>query len=166
MAVVVTDIVGSTDWAPRLRDRRWCSTTQTRSLPPSGSDFSGAVKTRADGPDRNPKRMRDLLIAQQTRAAYSRLRVLCCGLVRLGGEASAACRGLREPAVQLFAQLVGIVVSVRAAVAGDDDAGGRDAGDTGETDELPPWAHQWRRLPRGEAPGPDARPSRRDRLDR
>jgi hypothetical protein len=43
--------------------------------------------------------------------------------------------------MKLFAQLLGIVSPVGTAPAGDDDAGRRHAGETGESDELPGHAH-------------------------
>jgi hypothetical protein len=54
--------------------------------------------------------------------------------------------------VQPFAQLVGVVYAVCAALASDHDAGGRHARDTGESDDLPRRTHRPRRLPRVNAP--------------
>ncbi len=48
--------------------------------------------------------------------------------------------------MQPVAQLVGVVVPVRTALASDDDAGGRDTCKPGETDDLPWWSHRLRRL--------------------
>jgi hypothetical protein len=48
--------------------------------------------------------------------------------------------------VEALAQLVGVVVAVRPAPAGDDDAGRGHAGQAGEPDELPGRAHRLRRL--------------------
>jgi hypothetical protein len=51
--------------------------------------------------------------------------------VALRRSATVARRGLRQPAVQALAKLVGIVVSARSPLARDDDAGRRDTCDTG-----------------------------------
>jgi hypothetical protein len=48
--------------------------------------------------------------------------------------------------VEAGAQLVGVVVALRAAPTGDDHAGGGHAGQAGESDELPGRAHRLRRL--------------------
>ena len=45
-------------------------------------------------------------------------------------------RGTGEPAVQPLAQLVGVVVPLGAAPAGDDHAGRGDAGESGEADRA------------------------------
>ncbi|MGA2013293.1 MAG: hypothetical protein ABSH51_22530 [Solirubrobacteraceae bacterium] len=63
------------------------------------------------------------------------------GVGGLLGRATGGCRGLGQAAVQTFAQLVGIVVLVRAALACDDDPGGGYARDSGDTDDLPSWLH-------------------------
>ena len=61
--------------------------------------------------------------------------------VRLG-QRLVALRGLRDAAVELVAQLVGVVFGVVAAVAGDDHAGGgRHAGHACEADNLPGHLH-------------------------
>ena len=46
-------------------------------------------------------------------------------------------RRLGQPAVEPLAQLVGLVVVVRAPAAGDDDAGRGDAAQCGESEDLP-----------------------------
>jgi hypothetical protein len=43
--------------------------------------------------------------------------------------------------MQALAQLVGLVLVVRAALARDDDAGGGDACETGQADEFPGDTH-------------------------
>ena len=55
-------------------------------------------------------------------------------------------RHLGQPRPQPLAQLVGLVLHVRAALARDDDAGRGDAGHTGQADVLPGDAHRLRRL--------------------
>jgi hypothetical protein len=48
--------------------------------------------------------------------------------------------------VQPFAQLVGLIVSLHTTLTRNHHAGGRDTGDTGKADDLPPRSHQSRRL--------------------
>ena len=55
-------------------------------------------------------------------------------------------RGLGEPAVEPLAQLVRLVMTLRAALAGEHHAGGGHSGEAGETDELPAHSHRSRRL--------------------
>jgi hypothetical protein len=43
--------------------------------------------------------------------------------------------------MELVAKLVGVVVSLGAAFAGDDHAGGGHAGEAGDSDELPGHPH-------------------------
>lgn len=63
----------------------------------------------------------------------------CCGVSAVSGD-------LGEPAMQLLAQLVGLVLALRPAFAGEQDAGGGDSGKTGEPDQLPARTHRFRRL--------------------
>lgn len=49
---------------------------------------------------------------------------------------------LGEPAVQALAKLVRGILALGTALAGDDDAGRRHPGETGEPDELPAHAHR------------------------
>ena len=48
---------------------------------------------------------------------------------------------LGQAAVEPVAQLVGVVVLLGPALAGHDHAGGRHAGEAGDSDELPGHAH-------------------------
>ena len=60
----------------------------------------------------------------------------------LGAAARRSPSAVRDAAVELVAQLVGVVFGVVAAVAGDDHAGGgRHAGDACEADNLPGHLH-------------------------
>jgi hypothetical protein len=54
--------------------------------------------------------------------------------------------------VQPLAQLVGVVLPLRTALASDQHAGGSHARETGETDDLPRRAHRLRRLRRVNRP--------------
>jgi hypothetical protein len=51
-----------------------------------------------------------------------------------------------ETAVKSLAELVGLVVFLGAALAGDNHAAGGNSGETGEPDELPARTHPFRRL--------------------
>src|SRR5690349_4508976 len=74
--------------------------------------------------------------------------------------------GLGEAAVQAIAELDRVVLALGAAPPGDDRAGGGDAGDPGEADELPGDAHRTYRTRRGGPGDADARRRRRHRGDR
>ena len=54
--------------------------------------------------------------------------------------------------MQPFAQLVGVVLAMCPSLASEEHAGARDTRKTRETDDLPPWAHRTRRLPRVNVP--------------
>jgi len=75
-------------------------------------------------------------------------------------------RGLGEAAVQAIAELDRVVLALGAAPPGDDRAGGGDAGDPGEADELPGDAHRPYGTRRGGPEDADARGRRRHRGDR
>jgi len=53
---------------------------------------------------------------------------------------------LGEAAMEPLAKLVGLIVTLRATLARDHDAGRRDPGETRESDQFPAHAHQFRRL--------------------
>jgi hypothetical protein len=68
------------------------------------------------------------------------------------GSSGRAARSVRSAETsasrrcQLLAQLVGLVLALRAAFAGEQHAGGGDSGKTGEPDQLPARTHRFRRL--------------------
>jgi hypothetical protein len=53
---------------------------------------------------------------------------------------------LGESAMEALAELVGLIVTLRATLASEHDAGRGHPGETGKPDELPAHAHQLRRV--------------------
>lgn len=53
---------------------------------------------------------------------------------------------LVEPAMKALAELVGLIVALRATLASDDDARRGHPGETSKPDQLPAHAHQPRRV--------------------